>query len=203
MKATGNKSEWSLSNTFKRVFLYLICFILIACGILILTTGGWFLAIPMFMLCGYYIYTDLRLLKIKPVSANKEELTNFVQLRDHIIKYSDKQGSDILVDLRQVVIIGEFTEERGLAGEWNLIFFRPEGGTVISMYVNGAEQLISDLGNYLGATIKPELGNKFKRKSRILWPKSDEGKPIWVRKNLFNVDNIFSEHIIEKVKSQN
>jgi hypothetical protein len=198
------ESEWSTRNAFKRVGLYLICLVLIASGVLILTQSGsnGFLGVVIIALCGYFIYTDIRILTAKPKHISEDEADDFVHLEDGVIICADKDAATIRIELDQVKAIGEFTEEGGLAGRWNLILFGSEKHAVISMYKAGANELIGDLSKHLGAELSLRLSQTFGNTSRIVWPEQLDGKPVWVKKGRWSIspEYVLSEEVEQLLK---
>ncbi len=117
------------------------------------------------------------------------------------IEWQNPNGSDVVIELDDVVAIGEHTTDAGpFFDDWFLTFiYRTGNRDSIPVYADGTDGLKHHLSNFYNTDFsKYFLVNVAEWRSYIRYPKDLEGKPLFVihapkdyRKpqNLFNILN--------------
>lgn len=181
-------SEWSLKNTLRRIFMYLLCLFFFALGFLLLNEGGWqgsIITIPIWVLCVSYIVYDVRLLRFErrviaqrkiDVPENSREVR--IENDELICEFPDEPVTKI--NLKEVKLIGEYREEGGFIGKWFLVLFRSEDdGMAVSLLHDDAQKAVDDLAAYFNSPMQLKLRSATRWKSRVIWPLQVADSPIW------------------------
>ena len=82
--------------------------------------------------------------------------------------------------MSEVRLIGESTDQSGpYVDDWFLCLVAPHHWYELSVYSDGFQDFLKALSAYLGEELELKLYNSADFKSRILWPSSVRGEPLF------------------------
>jgi hypothetical protein len=118
-------------------------------------------------------------------ASRKAEESGILRFDGSSIAYASQHYGSFSVPLSQIAVIGEFTTQDGpFVDDWFLVIV-PRGACdwlEASMYAEGVDQLIEGLSTALDCSIHGQLAASTDFNSRIMWPISLSGCPIFTFK---------------------
>jgi len=119
-----------------------------------------------------------------------------IRLHGSVIQYTSATYGDWSVEVDDVRIIGEATNQDGpFADDYFLCFaIGPGSWYEASFYATGRDPLLADLGKQFGVELQLRLMGSTDFNSRILWPIELEGSP------MFEYRDVRPSGVIESLK---
>ena len=130
-----------------------------------------------------------------------------IKLEDDVIRFSSEIYGSWTIRVDDIRLIGEVTNQDGpLLDDWFLcIAVDASGWLEATMDAEGRDEFLKDLGRRLGSELSTELALSTDFASRIIWPPSVRGDPMfrysdvpseslaWRLLNIGDVKQMFSE----------
>jgi hypothetical protein len=113
-------------------------------------------------------------------------------IRDNLLMFRSDHYGNWDCSIGEIAVIGELTNEDGpFAADWFLVFLKQGTRACFEAPVDakGRSEVLSILQNQLGAIGEFGLASSTSFASRILWPLSLEGKPLfeWNKRGCLSV----------------
>lgn len=127
----------------------------------------------------------------------KQEIEQRIWLKEDIIHYQVTANLGWTLPLSELEIVGEYTDPNGpYVDDYFFVFVtRPNHKwNEASFYAEGRDEFLQKLGLMLGAEIHCDLADSVDYKSRVMWPKELEDKP------LFDFVPVESSGLLERIK---
>lgn len=105
-----------------------------------------------------------------------------LKLQASAVSYESQRYGSFRILLSDVALIGEWTNQDGpILDDWFLVFVQRDSKQwcEASMYALGATEALQQIASALGQPIGTALANSTDFASRILWPPSAVGSPLF------------------------
>jgi hypothetical protein len=106
-----------------------------------------------------------------------------IALERDVIRYHSRRFGDWELSISQVKVIGEMTNASGPGADDYFICFATDTDMAelyeASFYADGCEEFLDTLSRALGAPLRLGLAHSTEGASRVLWPPSLAGEPMF------------------------
>lgn len=116
------------------------------------------------------------------MAKRKDELRTRLTIEGDALRCQLGRHEAWRLPLNEITVVGEETDETGPWGDdWRLVFFTNSSQSWYdcSMYDNTILEVLAQLGGYLGSPLAPGLAGSTTFASRILYPETHVGEPVF------------------------
>lgn len=117
------------------------------------------------------------------------------------IVYESEEYEAFTVNLSDIVLIGEFTNDLGpFVDDWFLVFMHRSGEVTYtaSMYAQGAARVREELARALDIDMELMLHTSTDYSSRVLWPNALAGKSIYT----FTKESLEAAGLVQSIRAK-